>query len=43
MWQLFLDWVEPFAWGFLIGFFWYPAWQIGKKIWHEAKKAREEW
>lgn len=31
------------AWGFAAGYFWHPVWEILKKIWSEAKKAREEW
>ena len=31
------------AWGFAAGYFWHPVWEILKKIWTEAKKAREEW
>ena len=31
------------AWGFAAGYFWNPVWEILKKIWAEAKKAREEW
>ena len=29
--------------GAVIGWLWYPLWQLGKKIVSEAKKAREEW
>jgi hypothetical protein len=39
----FLDALGPFAWGFAIGYFWYPLWQLGKKIVSEAKKAKEQW
>ena len=39
----FLNALAPFAYGFAIGYFWYPLWELGKKIWHEAKVAREEW
>lgn len=35
--------VELFAWGFLIGFFFRPAWQLLKEFWIEAKKAKDEW
>lgn len=35
--------MEAFLYGFIFGFFAYPFWQIAKKIWSEAKKAREEW
>jgi hypothetical protein len=38
-----LNALGPFAWGFAIGFFWYPLWTIVKKIWSEAKLARDEW
>jgi hypothetical protein len=31
------------SWGFVLGYFWHPVWEILKKIWTEAKKAREEW
>jgi hypothetical protein len=33
----------PFVYGCLLGYFAYPVWTIVKKIWSEAKKAREEW
>jgi hypothetical protein len=36
-------WLEPFVWGLLIGYFWYPIWKIAKKIASEACKAKEEW
>ena len=39
----FRAWVEPFAWGFIVGFIWNPAWVVIKKITSEAKKAKEEW
>lgn len=39
----FLDALGPFAYGFLLGYFWYPLWAIGKKIVHEAKVAKNEW
>lgn len=39
----FLDALGPFAWGFTAGFFWYPLWQLGKKIISEARKAKEQW
>lgn len=29
--------------GFALGYFWYPLWELGKKIVSEAKKAKEEW
>jgi hypothetical protein len=35
--------VELFAWGFLIGFFLRPAWQLLTEFWIQAKKAKEEW
>ena len=39
----FLDALGPFAWGFMLGYFWYPIWTIAKKIVSEAKKAKEQW
>ena len=36
-------WLGPFIWGLAIGYLWYPFWSIAKKIYSEAKKAREEW
>ena len=42
-WQEVKDWLNPFAWGLVIGYFWNPVWQILKKIWREAKLAKEEW
>jgi hypothetical protein len=35
--------VGPFVYGFALGYFAFPIWEILKKIWSEAKKAREEW
>jgi len=35
--------VNMFAWGAVIGYFWHPVWNVLKKIWSEAKKAREDW
>ena len=29
--------------GFAMGYLWHPIWTLLKKIWSEAKKAREEW
>lgn len=29
--------------GFAVGYFWYPFWELCKKIVSEAKKAKEEW
>jgi membrane-associated phospholipid phosphatase len=39
----FLDALGWFTFGFATGYFWYPLWQLGKKIVAEAKLAREEW
>jgi hypothetical protein len=33
----------PFVYGFVIGYFAFPIWELLKKIWSEAKKARKEW
>lgn len=35
-----LDWFAP---GAVLGYFWHPLWQLGKKIVHEAKVTRNEW
>jgi hypothetical protein len=35
--------IEWFVYGFVAGWFAVPVWAIAKKIWSEAKKAREEW
>jgi len=35
--------MEAFIYGFAFGFFAQPAWTIAKKIWSEAKKAKQEW
>jgi hypothetical protein len=43
IWQTFIDWLNPFLWGFAIGFFWYPAWTFVKKLWAEFQQARKEW
>jgi hypothetical protein len=39
----FLQALGPFAWGFAVGYFWYPLWQLGKRIVEEARLARQEW
>jgi hypothetical protein len=31
------------VYGFALGYFAFPLWELLKKIWSEAKKAREEW
>jgi len=41
--QEFLNSIGPFSWGFALGFFWMPTWKILKKVWQEAKIAKEEW
>jgi hypothetical protein len=41
-----MTWVEAvnmFVAGFVVGYFWYPLWELGKKIISEAQKARKEW
>lgn len=35
--------LELFAYGFIVGYLWHPFWTICKKIWREAKIAKEEW
>jgi len=35
--------MEAFIYGLVIGYFWHPVWEIGKKIWTEAKKAKQDW
>ena len=39
----FVDALAPFVYGFAVGYFAHPLWQIAKKIWSEAKQARKEW
>ena len=39
----FLAFIGPFTWGLFVGYFWHPVWQIGKKIYHEAKYAKDHW
>jgi hypothetical protein len=36
-------WLEPFIYGILVGYLWFPVWQLLKKIYHEAKYARDNW
>jgi hypothetical protein len=43
MMQNFLDVLNWFVLGAVVGYFANPLWQVAKKIWIEAKKAREEW
>ena len=39
----FFNALTPFAYGFVIGYFWHPIWTLGKKIYQEAKLAKQEW
>lgn len=39
----FMQALSPFIYGFVVGYFWYPLWELGKKIVNEARKAKEEW
>ena len=39
----FLQALGPFAWGFAVGYFWYPLWRLGKRIVEEAQAVRKEW
>ena len=39
----FREWLDPFLWGLVVGYFAYPVWNIAKKIYSEAKIASEEW
>jgi len=39
----FLQALMPFVYGFVIGYFWHPVWQLGKRIIEEAKLAKKEW
>ena len=43
MMEVFLDRLNWFIIGAFIGYAWHPLWAIAKKIWSEAKKARDEW
>lgn len=38
-----MEWIGPFAWGLVIGYFWFPFWELVKKIVSEARKAKKEW
>lgn len=42
-WQVIKEWLDPFLWGFIIGFCWMPIWSLAKKIWAEAKIASATW
>jgi hypothetical protein len=35
--------LEPFVYGFVLGYFWHPIWNLCKKIVSEARKAKHEW
>jgi len=39
----FLHALNWFVLGAVMGYFWYPLWELGKKIVNEAQKARKEW
>ena len=41
--QDFLSALNWFLIGAVVGYFWYPMWEIGKKIVNEALKAKQEW
>lgn len=38
-----LEALSPFIYGFAFGYFAYPIWKILKKVWQEAKLAKEQW
>ena len=42
-WEDIRDAVSYFIYGAAVGYFWHPVWAIIKKIWHEAKVAKNEW
>lgn len=39
----FRSWIDPFIWGFFIGFVAVPIWRALKEVWHQAKIAKHEW
>ena len=39
----FINALGPFVYGFAVGYFWHPLWQLGKRIVEEARLAKEEW
>ena len=39
----FLNALGPFVYGFALGYFAFPIWELLKKIWSEAKKSQKEW
>ena len=41
--QDFLNALNWFFLGLVVGYFWHPLWELGKKIFTEALKARQEW
>ena len=40
---VFLDALNWFAWGFVVGYFWHPVFKAIQKIFTEAQRARKEW
>lgn len=42
-WEDIRDAAGYFIYGAAVGYFWHPIWNIIKKIWHEAKVAKNEW
>jgi hypothetical protein len=41
--QDFLTALNWFALGAIAGYLWHPIWEISKKIFTEASKARQDW
>ena len=39
----FLQALGPFVYGFVLGFFWHPVWTLCKKIYQEARLAKQQW
>jgi hypothetical protein len=39
----FLQALAPFVWGFVLGYFWHPVWNLCKRIYEEAKLAKYQW
>ena len=39
----FLQALAPFVYGFVLGYFWHPIWIICKRIYEEAKLAKQQW
>ena len=39
----FMQALEPFVYGFALGYFWHPVWILCKRIYQETRLAQQQW